>query len=76
MIDLKAVDSSVVAAAGYQPEERLLVVLFNTGRAYEYYDVPEEIYDGLMAAESKGAYINQHVIGKFSYDRFQGWKKR
>ena len=75
MIDLKAVDSSMIAAAGYDAEQRLLVVLFNTGRAYEYQDVPPEVYAGLVAAESKGAYMNENIISTYPYSHFRGWKK-
>ena len=65
----------MIAAAGYDPESRILVVLFNTGRAYEYYDVPEDAYTGLLAAESKGSYMNQNIIGEYRYNHFRGWKR-
>jgi hypothetical protein len=74
MVDLKGVDSSVIAAAGYDPERRALYVVFNTGRVYEYQDVPAEIYDGLMAAESKGKFLNEQIIDVFPYRHFRGWK--
>jgi hypothetical protein len=74
MVDLKAVDSSMIAAAGYDAETGTLVVLFNTGQAYEYYGVPQETYDGLLAAESKGRYMNANIIDVYSYSQFKGWK--
>ena len=75
MVDLIGVQSSVIAAAGYDPERRTLYVVFNTGRVYEYMDVSAEIYDGLMAAESKGRFLNQTIIDNYPYRHFRGWKR-
>lgn len=63
----------MIAAAGYDPKTHLLVVLFNSGRAYEYAEVPPQVFYGLMMAESKGRFMNDHVIGYFPYANFQGW---
>ena len=75
MIDLNAVESSMIAAAGYEPDTKTLFVLFNSGVVYEYHDVPRDIYDQLMAAESKGRFMNDNVIDQYSYARFRGWNK-
>jgi len=75
MMNLISVDSNMIAAAGYDPASRLLVVLFNTGRAYEYYDVPSEVYEGLMQAQSKGSYVNANIKGVYQYAIFKGWKR-
>ena len=75
MIDLKAVDSSMIAAAGYDPETRTLVVLFNNVKAYEYHGVPQEEYEGLMAAESKGSYMRAHIIDSYPNNIFRGRRK-
>jgi hypothetical protein len=74
MIDLTAVESSMIAAAGYDAETRTLVVLFNNGKAYQYEDVPPEEFQGLMAAESKGKYMRSQIIGTYSDSLFRGWK--
>ena len=37
---------------------------------YRYFDVPPEVYRGLMAAESHGRYFHQHVRDKsYRYQR-------
>jgi hypothetical protein len=51
-------------------------VLFNSGKTYEYYDVPPKIYKGLMAAESKGSYMRTYVIDSFADSPFRGWKRK
>lgn len=75
MVDLTAVDSSVIAAVGYDEKTKVLYILYNNGKTYEYYDVPLEISTGLMAAESKGKYLNEKVLDIYRFDRFQGWKR-
>jgi hypothetical protein len=75
MVDLIGVESSMIAAVGYEPEKRTLVVLFNNGKAYKYQDVPPEEYQGLMEAESKGQYMNSRIIRVYPDSPFQGWEK-
>jgi hypothetical protein len=75
VVDLLGLESSVIAAAGYDPERRILYVVFNTGRVYEYQDVPPETYQGLVEAGSKGKYLNERIIGRFPYRHFRGWRK-
>lgn len=74
MVDLKPVRSSMLAAIGYDFRTGLLVVLFNNGRAYEYYDVPLEHYGGLMVTDSIGGYMRRHIIGYYRYSIFRGWR--
>ena len=75
MVDLTAVESSVIAAAGYDEKAQVLYILYNNGRTYEYYSVPLEIYTGLMAAESKGKFLNENVLDIYRFARFQGWNR-
>ncbi len=73
MVVLIPVESSMMAAVGYDPHDLRMVVLFNNGRAYDYYGVPTETFGRLMAAESKGRFMHQHVLGVFPYAPFRGW---
>jgi len=55
-----AVDSTSIASIGYEPRRRELEVEFRqSGEVYRYFDVSSEEYAEFMAAESKGAYLNQ-----------------
>jgi hypothetical protein len=62
MVKLKPVESSMIKAVGYYPEMRLLEVVFNNNQTYCYEDVPPEVYEELMAAESKGRYMRSEII--------------
>lgn len=59
------VTSSNIASIGY--EGSTLYVRFNSGRLYEYYNVPESVHNSLMSASSKGGYLAAHVKGSYHY---------
>lgn len=63
------VESSMICAVRYDEENRLLEVHFNTGRIYCYEDVPPDVYQGLLDAESKGRYMRAYIIDVYSYRR-------
>ena len=66
-MQLTTVESSMLHAVGYDPDTHTLEVLFNSGGAYQYYNVPPEEYEGLMEAESKGRYMHEHIIDVYAY---------
>jgi len=57
--DLTEVDSSNVAKVGWK--EQTLIIQFQNGSTYAYWGVKETIYQALIAAESKGKYVNQVI---------------
>jgi len=63
-MELHEVESTVVDAIGYS---RVLEIVFESGRVYQYYDVPEEVFFGMLNAESKGKFFNSNVRGKFRF---------
>jgi hypothetical protein len=71
---LDPVESSMLAAVGYDPKLKALVVLFNSGKAYQYLNVPQEVFQGLTEARSKGRYMLDHIIDYYPYAVFKGWK--
>lgn len=63
------VESSCIHAVDYKPKERILEVSFTSGTTYRYDSVPQEVYDGLLAADSKGRYLRQHIIGSYPAEK-------
>lgn len=57
--------SSNIAGAGYDAETRVLTVRFHSGLAYQYENVPENIYDELVSAPSAGRYFNANIKNQF-----------
>jgi len=55
------VESDALLSVGYDPDRRILEIEFNSGKIYRYFDVPEEIYAGLMTAVSHGAFFADHI---------------
>lgn len=58
------VSSSNLVAVGYDKASTTLRIKFNSG-TYDYHNVPESIYNGLLSASSKGQY--HHAFIKTSY---------
>lgn len=63
------VSSSNIASIGYDPSQRILEIEFNDGSIYQYDNVPQGEYDGLMNASSHGQYFHQHIKDVYSYRR-------
>lgn len=62
------VESTVIESAGYS---MVLEIEFESGRIYQYYDVPVSVYMELMAAESKGKYFNAHIRNEYKYQEIE-----
>lgn len=58
---MQPVDSSNLAAVGYNSSSQTLRIRFNDGSLYEYSGVPEHVHNGLLSAPSKGRYFDQQV---------------
>ena len=59
------VKSSNVFAIGYSRTSKILQVEFKDGSVYEYYEVPENIYEAFMGAASKGKFVRN--LYKYKY---------
>ncbi len=68
-MQLVSVDSSLIAKVGYVAEYKVLEIEFEDGRSYQYFGVPERIYKGLIAAESRGRYFNDRIRDAYIYGR-------
>jgi hypothetical protein len=62
-------ESSNIAGFDYDPSQQILIVEFNHGGRYNYYDVPVHVYEGMIAATSKGQYLAQNVKNIYRYAR-------
>ncbi len=64
-MEMVNVISSNIEKIGYDENTALLVIQFKDGSAYEYYEVPQYEYDGLIGAESHGKYAHQNIYKKY-----------
>ncbi len=64
-----SVTSSDLSAVAYEDSTATLFVQFHSGGAYSYSGVPRAVYDGLLAAGSKGQYFHAHIKDRCPYQR-------
>jgi len=62
-------ESSNIAGFDYIKEGKMLIVEFKNGTRYNYYDVPQIVFDGMKAAPSRGQYLAKNVKGLYRYAR-------
>ena len=62
---IKTDDSTAFSFIDYQ--NTVLILVFRSGGEYHYYDVPKNIYEGLLSAPSKGRYYHEHIKDKYPY---------
>jgi len=62
-------ESSNIVRFSYDSESSVLIIEFRSGGTYQYFDVPESVFDGMKGAGSKGQYFAQNIRGVFRYAR-------
>jgi len=61
--------SSVVHRMHYDAKKHVLRIVYVSGMVYDYKKVPQEVYDEMKTAPSKGEYLNYHIKGKYQYEK-------
>jgi|tagenome__1003787_1003787.scaffolds.fasta_scaffold20980650_5 hypothetical protein len=61
------VDSSSLSSVGYDAGSETLEVEFRNGGVYRYLEVPEDEWQSLQTAESKGHFLNTHIKPSYRY---------
>ncbi len=69
MIQRNHVSSSNVASVGYDAPSQTLEVEFKSGGVYQYYNIPQGVYDQFMSAPSKGKFLAYQIKNRFPYSR-------
>jgi hypothetical protein len=62
-----AVESTTLAAVGYDEAQNLLELEFRSGAIYQYFEVPVDVHEQLLGAASGGSYFNRIIRGRFRY---------
>src|SRR5208337_4771648 len=71
LIDRIPVNSSNIESVGYNSNRFYLEIKFLSGSIYRYFDVPEEEWEGIKSAKSKGKYLWQHIKDHYNYGRVE-----
>ena len=67
----RVVQSTTLAVIAYDEGQQKLHLQFRDRTIYTYFDVPADIFQGLLHARSAGKYFNAYVRGQFAYERAQ-----
>ena len=67
--EMQAVNSSNVAAVGYDAENQMVYVEFLSGATYVYKGVLEHEFENLLTASSVGSYLNRNYKNVYPYER-------
>lgn len=67
--DIIYVESSAISNARYDHNSQRLIVRFTNESSYQYKDVPLFYWRGLQNSSSKGKFINNFIVKKFSFDK-------
>ena len=65
------VSSSNLSSIGYDSESHTLEIEFHSGGVYQYFDVPQQIWDELMRASSHGSYFHRHVKDRYRWAKIR-----
>ena len=71
MMNMVGVNSTNLDFIGYDPDTSTLRIQFKDGSIYEYFDVPQYVYDELYAADSKGTYASRNIYKVYRQNRIQ-----
>ena len=63
--------STVIADLHYDLEKKILTVVFQSGKIYNYLEVARGVYLTLKTARSKGGYFNKYIKGNYDFIEIQ-----
>lgn len=70
MMEMEPIEnSSNIAAIGYDEDSSTLQVEFHNGGSYQYFDVPENLFEGLRDADSAGGFLAANIKGSYRYSK-------
>ncbi len=59
------VTSSNLSSIGYDLDYNILEIEFNSGGIYQYIGLPQNVFEELMGAVSKGSYFQKHIRDQY-----------
>jgi hypothetical protein len=62
-------ESSSIERFGYDDANQALYVEFENGSVYQYFDVPQSIFEQMKTTPSKGRFLAQSIKGAYRYAR-------
>jgi hypothetical protein len=66
-----AIASPGIAQVGYEEGSGTLEIEFVSGKIYQFYNVPLELYDQLMSSSYKELCYERNILERFPYQRIE-----
>ena len=63
------VTSSNISSIGYDSHAATLEVEFTSGDIYQYFNIPEHLYQQFLQASSYGQFLNDHIRYNYRYQK-------
>lgn len=63
------VTSTDILSVGYDPDKEVLEIEFIRGAVYQYFGVPIGVYEGIMAADSKGKFFHANIKNTYGFGK-------
>ena len=68
---ISVMPSSVIAAIQYDTNSSTLQVVYVSGSVYHYKNVPEEVYNEMKKAFSKGEFLNKQIKPNYGFEKIK-----
>ena len=65
----QTVSSSNIHSIGYDVKFQILEIEFQDGGIYQYFNIPESIYNALMSASSYGSYFHRYIKDQYQWTK-------
>jgi hypothetical protein len=60
-------NSTAISAASHNPTTGRLTIWFTSGgQGYDYFGVPDSVFQGLLQASSPGGYFNDYIRDQYA----------
>jgi len=66
-----AMPSSVVAKFDYDHAKAVLRVFYVSGSVYDYFKVPEAVYEEMKESGSQGTFLNLRIKGTYPFKKIK-----
>jgi catechol 2,3-dioxygenase-like lactoylglutathione lyase family enzyme len=63
----RPVASTAIDEISWGDRSSVLIIRFQNGRVYRYFDVPKDVYDAFLTADSKGHFFNKRIRDHYAY---------
>jgi len=70
-MERQKVSSSNINSIGYDTISQTLEIEFHNGDIYQYYNVPENVFQSLMSASSHGSFFHHNIKNNYRWRKIR-----